>query len=134
MSSLSPPPFQADIITNGRLNQSWAGWLRDLYARVGGALSQRSHVSSPGYQKLPSGIFVQWGVTSAVASAGTESITLPITMPNNLFQAFASVRDNSAVATSATGQWGTGNYATTGFDIYNRTSVSLTFNWLALGD
>lgn len=87
-----------------------------------------------GYQKLGSGLYVQWGVTSSVASGATESVAFGTSMPNNLWQAYAGVRDNSAVATTATGQWGTGNYTTSGFDIYNRTSVALTFNWWAVGN
>lgn len=89
--------------------------------------------SASGYYKLPNGMCFQWGVTGAVTSGSTHSVSLPTAFPTGLLQAMAGVRDNSAVATTSTGQWGTGNYSESGFDIYNRTSVSLTFNWFAVG-
>jgi len=86
-----------------------------------------------GYQKLPSGLYVQWGVTASLASGSTTTITFPTAFPSGCLQAFPLVRDNSAVATTSTGQPGSGNYSTTGFDLYNRTSVALVFNWMAVG-
>lgn len=90
-------------------------------------------LAASGYQELPSGLYIQWGVTGSVSTGATQSVTLPIAMPTGLLQAFSSIKDNSAVATTETGQWGTGNYSVSGFDIYNRTSAALTFNWFAIG-
>jgi hypothetical protein len=92
-----------------------------------------SHASG-GYQKLPSGLYLQWGVTGSLSSGTTTSTSFTTAFPTACLQVFASVRNNSAVATGANGQWGTGNYSTTAFDLYNRTSVALTFNWFAIGN
>lgn len=44
--------------------------------------------SANGYQKLPSGLIIQWGV--ATTSAGSVTVTLPIPFPNGVFQAVGS--------------------------------------------
>lgn len=90
-------------------------------------------IAASGSQKLPSGLILKWGVTGSVSSGSTESVTPAAAFPTACLQVFASIRDNSAVATTTTGQWGTGNYSVSGFDIYNRTSGALTFNWMAVG-
>lgn len=89
--------------------------------------------ATSGYQKLPSGLYIQWGITSSLATGTTTTITLPTAFPTACLQVIPGVRNNSAVVTTSTGQWGSGNYTTTAFDLYNRTSVSLTFNYLAVG-
>lgn len=91
-------------------------------------------VSTSGYQRLPFGLYVQWGVTGSTASGGTAAVTFPLEFPTACRQVIAGIRDNSAVATTATGQVGTGNYSTTGCSIYNRTSVAQTCNWIAIGN
>lgn len=89
--------------------------------------------ASSGYQKLASGLYLQWGVTSSLGSGTTTSISFPIAFPTACLQVLCGVRNNSAVATTTTGQWGNGNYSTSAFDLYNRTSGSLTFNYFAVG-
>lgn len=86
-----------------------------------------------GYQKLPNGLYVQWGITASLSSATTTTITLPIAFPTACLQVVPGIRNNTATATTTTGHFGSGNYSTTGFDLYNRTSVALTFNWMAVG-
>lgn len=93
-----------------------------------------SSQGASGYIKIPSGIYVQWGVTSSLLSGTTNSTSFPVAFPNNCFQVFASIRDNSATGTGTTGQWGTGTYTVNNFELYNRTSVAQTFNWLAIGN
>jgi len=43
-----------------------------------------------GYQKLPSGLIIQWGITSAITSGTEVNITLPITFPNGFINSVAS--------------------------------------------
>jgi hypothetical protein len=89
--------------------------------------------AASGYQKLASGVYLQWGVTTSLGSGTSTSISFPIAFPTGCLQVLTGIRDNSAVATTTTGQWGTGNYSTTAFSLYNRTSGALTFNWFAIG-
>lgn len=132
--SLPPVPHQSVLTerTSGLLVPVWAEWFTKLFNRVGGSLAPDS-TDANGYQKLPSGIYLQWGVTASLGSGTTTAVSFPVAFPTACRQVIAGVRDNSGVATTATGQWGTGGYGTTGFSLYNRTSVALTFNWFAVG-
>jgi len=47
------------------------------------SLDFTSSLSSSGYQKLPSGLYIQWGVTTANAAA----VSFPIAFPNAVFVA-----------------------------------------------
>lgn len=89
--------------------------------------------STSGYTKLPNGLYLQWGVTASLNSDTTTSVSLPATFPNACLQVLICPQANSASSTTATGHWGTGNYSTAAFDLYNRTSISLTFNYFAMG-
>lgn len=89
--------------------------------------------SASGGTKLPNGIYLRWGVTASIATATTSSTSFASAFPTGCLQVIASPQGNSASSTTATGHWGTGNYSTTAFDMYNRTSITLTFNYLAVG-
>lgn len=132
--NLPPVPHTTPIIERqtGLLVPVWSDWFQKVFSRLGGSLAQESHATS-GYQKLPSGLYLQWGVTASLSSGTTTSISFPTAFPTACLQVLAGVRNNSAVATTTTGQWGTGNYSASAFDLYNRTSVALTFNYFAVG-
>ena len=51
------------------------------------AASNLASKSISGYQKLPSGIIIQWGISGPVASGGSLDVVLPITFPNGALQA-----------------------------------------------
>lgn len=89
--------------------------------------------AASGYQKLPSGMYLQWGVTSSIASGTNSGVTFPIAFPGACRQVIAGIQGNSADATTSTGQWGTGVYTASGFTLFNRTSLAQTFNWFAVG-
>lgn len=71
-----------------------AGWLAvEGSSRLGSAAAFGSSLATSGYQKLPSGLIIQW-VTGAQQSVGPSTaislaITLPITFPNGILKAFA---------------------------------------------
>jgi hypothetical protein len=125
-NDLPPVPQQAPMTdSSGNPTPIWSEWLRKL--------TGSSDKSASGYQKLPGGVIFQWGVTGSLSSATTTAVDFPIDFPTGCLQVISGVRDNSAVDTTATGQWGTGNYSVGGFDLYNRTSGARTFNWIAIG-
>jgi hypothetical protein len=92
-----------------------------------------SNTAASGYLKLPSGFYLQWGVTGSFASATTTTVTFPVAFPTACRQVIAGIQGNNAGATAATGHFGTGNYSVSGFELYNRTSATYTFNYLAVG-
>lgn len=84
-------------------------------------------LSANGYQKLPSGLIIQWGYT-VIATGGSVALnrTLPITFPNAILQVYGtssssggSVGSAAPVNTSTISVWG--NNATMGL------------SWLAIG-
>lgn len=67
-----------------------------------------NNTASPGYQKLPGGMVIQWG-TAAVPVAGSVVATYPLTFTRGVFQLICPLDSSStnnyriAVATSTTG-------------------------------
>jgi microcystin-dependent protein len=92
-------------------------------------------LSTTGYQKLPSGLIMQWGVLSAVSLNQTyHLVSLPMTFPNSIFNVTATISYNSAV----NGSIGTvvKGLSSTGFYVMgDHTDQATTGNiyWQALG-
>ena len=59
-------------------------------AHLGSTAVFSASFAANGYQKLPSGLIVQWTAGSNVAAAGNQTITLPITYPNAHLRTFVS--------------------------------------------
>lgn len=51
-----------------------------------------------GYQKLPGGLIIQWGLSAALGAETGTNITLPVTFPNNTLWAAATIKSNVGVA------------------------------------
>jgi ribosomal protein S8E len=49
-----------------------------------------------GYQKLPSGLIMQWGKSASISSESGQTITFPVAFPNAFFNASATVLISSA--------------------------------------
>ena len=62
-----------------------------------------SLVASAGYQKLPSGLIMQWGTASYVGTSGSTGllVTLPITFPTGILSAWGSDSASSANSVGA---------------------------------
>ena len=91
-------------------------------------------LSASGYQKLPSGLIIQWGITSGIANSSNAAVTFPVTFPNTVFQAIAgsnSSGNNSLVYTVSTY-----NITTSGMNVSNNssTSGSVSARWIAIGN
>lgn len=133
MSQLQPVPHKDQIIDDaGMASKSWSDWFQKLYSYLGPEAWTKAN-SATGYQKLPSGLYIQWGVTTSLSSATTNSITFPKSFPSSCLQVIIGIKDIPSGSTAATGHYGTGNYSSSGFDLYNRTSESYVFNWISLG-
>lgn len=136
MANTMPPiPYRAAIADpdrNGLMPNVWSDWFKELLARVGGPTLPTLTTSS-GYQKLPTGLYIQWGITGSVSSGATQAVTFPIRFPNICLQVMPGLRNMAAANTTETGHFGTGTYAVTGFEIFNRTSAAYIFNWIAVG-
>jgi len=91
-----------------------------------------------GYQKLPSGLILQWGKTSTTAipissNGGTYTITLPITFPTAFLTAVVSSNSRSGYNVS-TGVGGAENtYNTSQFTVVTEPGSTNGVNWIAIG-
>lgn len=136
-----------EIIANGLIEVEWnsslTAWV--MCGNSGGALpviagSQSNHavnlgqfsstLTSPGYQKLPGGVMIQWG-TAAIPSAGSVTVTYPVTFSAGFSNAFVSPLDSSS----------TNNYRV-GIDTSTTSSITLRstntnsvtgVNWMVIG-
>lgn len=91
-----------------------------------------SSTSASGYQKLPSGLILQWGTWTPHATPGNPvAVTFPITFPTALRAVIVSSGGNTT--TSPTQSAWSSSQTTTGFDA--RTSAANTTNgqWFAIG-
>lgn len=89
-------------------------------------------IQNNGYQKLPSGFIIQWGLTNTAVAANTAtaiSFTFPVAFPNACL--FASATPGNYVGSSRTAE----AYTTTsvnGFAL-NSAAVTLATRWFAIG-
>lgn len=127
MAGVPPVPYQSQVIDDsGLLTTAWAGWIRQ-------ASDWSNSLAATGYQKLPGGLYIQWGVTSPVSTGSILTVTLPIACPTACLQVIAGIQGNTYGSPTMTSHFGTGGYTATTFDLYNLTGTSYAFNWIALG-
>jgi len=74
----------------------WTAWVKTVTA-----LDYQQSFGATGWQKLPSGLILQWGTLTPLNSGSTMEIKLPIAFPNATMQAFAT-HDNANHATRPT--------------------------------
>lgn len=99
--------------------------------------SGSSSFGSSGYQVLPSGFIIQWGVTGLIASDGRATVTLPIAFPTAMLSATSSPRNDGT-----SGSFGditsshVGVFTTTTFqislDAFSGSTVYAVY-WIAIG-
>lgn len=92
-----------------------------------GGSGRQDLIANGGYQYMPGGLIWMWGQTSSFSAS--TSVTLPFTLPNEILQAYACKVNTDGAQTA----FGTGNFSTTGFDIYSGTSVTTAARWHVIG-
>lgn len=109
--------------------------LTQLLQALPGALASRPEMArslaSSGYQKLPSGLIIQWGVFST--PAGTGTITFPVAFPSSMASITFSV-DNSGGANYLLAYKGANTASQcTVYGAINNTPSNITGRWVAIG-
>ncbi|ALX12062.1 hypothetical protein P350_11160 [Burkholderia cepacia JBK9] len=86
-----------------------------------------SSIGTSGYQKLPSGLIVQWGAVAAISANSSLNVTYPIAFPNGVFTntATAGALAVGAAQIAGVNLFGTGN-SKTGFTAWNSSSSAPT--------
>lgn len=93
-------------------------------------------LSNPGYQKLPGGFIIQWGLTSAVPSGSTGLVvTFPIAFPTKALSITAQFTNS---LTPSTGKDMASNVtdpadSTTQFTITQQSGAASQYSWIAIG-
>jgi len=87
-------------------------------------------LAANGYQRLPSGLIIQWG--AATLSNGTFAVTFPVAFPAACRSVVLNY--NGLTVQGGYSAVGTGTPTTSGFTAWSNASVNLTFNWLAIGN
>jgi len=83
--------------------------------------------AAPGYQKLPSGMIIQWGGVSTFYGSASNSVTFPITFPNAVGGIVCTISDTPTVGKFAA--WSSAT--TSGFNL-NVSSTGYA-SWIAVG-
>lgn len=88
-----------------------------------------------GYQKLPSGLILQWGGVSTTAGDVSTRLTFPIVFPNACLIAYASAGNYQPGATSTEKVTGGAAFSwdRTGMSVASQSSVIRSLTWLAIG-
>lgn len=89
-----------------------------------------SSLGGSGYQKLPSGLIVQWGSKAASANLTAQLVTFPIAFPNSIFAATVLDAQTASTATSA---WRT-SISNSGLSYATSAGVTGTQYWIAVGN
>lgn len=93
-------------------------------------------LAANGWQKLPSGLIVQWG--SGATAGGSAGITYPLQFPNAVFSTQVCTA-GSASASSAVYTWGMSSGSVTGISVYcdigstGAAAGAVSFRWIAIG-
>jgi hypothetical protein len=100
-----------------------------LFATIA-SLNPGSLLASNGYQKLPSGLILQWGITASVANSAILTVTFPIPFPTAcVFADDIPVTLNPVVQAAPIAN----TLTVTGFNLENNTGIANTYHWFALG-
>lgn len=122
--------YTRKISTNATVNN----WIYGEWKLTSG--DNTASLNNPGYQKLPSGLIIQWGSGSVSASTQYTSITFPLSFPTRAFSvvcqnAYSYSRD-IIISVAGLGQNGFSAYPI----VPNGTqpTVETRFYWIAFGN
>lgn len=88
-------------------------------------------LTANGYQKLPSGMILQWATAASIAAGGTGSVTLPLAFPTGALFAIANTSASAGSATPSNIVAGTPT--TTTVPLYNLGTVAGVAKVIAIG-
>lgn len=91
-----------------------------------------SSLGANGYQKLPSGLILQWGA-AATNSSGTAVVSFPIAFPNAVLSAGVVATNGGGVGTLAAAVQST-SLGVSGMSLWYQTATAgVTLYWFAIG-
>lgn len=89
-------------------------------------------LAANGYQKLPGGLIIQWGIYISPGTTGQTVVTFPIAFPTERLSSLTSASSSTSTTTAA---WrdDTGVTATTGLGIRTNAPAGALVFWIAFG-
>jgi len=87
-----------DFVSTPAFIGNGTSWQICFWTSATSGTAENSLLATSGFQKLPSGLIVQWGTQQCTDGAGTLAITFPVAFPNGCFLVIPAVR----IAASAT--------------------------------
>lgn len=100
---------------------------------MAGAGTNTVAATASGYQRLASGLIIQWGLTSTVTDGAYVTVTFPITFPNGWLLGQACNGSSSAGGNYGAATVGSGTTSTMRVGHYNGGGNSSAMYWMALG-
>ena len=88
-----------------------------------------------GYQKLPSGLIIQWGIAVSVTANSVYSVSYPVAFPSAICSLVATVQgDQTTSAISNLGSIKTNNIGNSSFTmVYSDDVTAQAIHWIAIG-
>lgn len=105
-------------------------YAKDIIASGESLLNAGSSFENNGYQKLPSGLIIQWGNNTMIYGQKYVDVTFPISFPNNALLVIGSDSNASDGAVTSFA-FKVINQST--FTAYQATTYSYDFAWMAIG-
>ena len=124
----SSPSFVAPSTSGNVLTSNGTTWNSSALSSLS---AFDKSLTANGYQKLPSGLIMQWGESASVNQDSSVSVTFPIVFPSACVSVV--ITGNRSMATTGQGIQTVQSVSTTGFQINNGQDSTLTFYWLAMG-
>jgi hypothetical protein len=116
--------------TNGQVltfNGSTSTWVASSLSASGFTAS----LSSNGYQRLPSGLIMQWGKTISTGIDSTVSVSFPISFVSEVYSVV--VTQNAGRQDGSNGTISVDGITITSFNIQNGADNTGPFYWQAFG-
>ncbi|MDR6408499.1 UNVERIFIED_ORG: hypothetical protein ABIC62_001889 [Burkholderia sp. 1595] len=103
-------------------------------AQLGFSTAFNASLSAAGYQKLPSGLILQWG-TSTIATQSMQTVTLPVAYPNAFILAAGNTGTVITPNAASISLGFQGNGSKTSFNVIAGTasSGSTGISWISIG-
>ena len=100
-------------------------------AQIGKSAAFGSSLAANGYQKLPSGLIVQWGGTGNITAGSAQAVTYPIAFPSGMQG--CSVSPSYATTGAGAAYMSHVNTSASTLTINNTGAVTCAARWLAFG-
>lgn len=104
--------------------------------RIAGGGAYTQSLTATGWQRLPSGLIIQWGTSASIAADTRVTVTYPIAFPNACFGAYPVYQAPSTILDHGS-SFGVANIGLTTFQIESQ-AIALPFEglparWFAIG-